>query len=232
MKKSGEKIFWGVFFILGAVFLLVSRMGYLENISAWKLLLTVLLAAGLIKSARHFEFGGILFSLAFLAILYDKQLGIEALTPWTVLGAALLGTIGFEILFHNRRKKKYRQIIHDSCETVEIDEEDCVSYSTTFGSSIKYVNTNDLKQMKLECNFGDMKVYFDQAVIPSGSAVVHVKVAFGGLELFIPREWQVVNNTSAGFGGVNEKNQPKTTGTPVLTLTGSVGFGGIEITYV
>ena len=91
MKKNGEKIFWGLFFILGAIFILVSRMGYFEEIGLLTLFLTVLLAALLIKSIRHIEFTGILFSLAFLAILYDKPLGIEELTPWPVFGAALLG---------------------------------------------------------------------------------------------------------------------------------------------
>ena len=40
-----------------------------------------------------------LFSLAFLIIVNDELLGLEAITPWPVLGAALLGSLGLNLLF-------------------------------------------------------------------------------------------------------------------------------------
>lgn len=232
MKKNGEKIFWGLFFILGAIFILVSRMGYFEEIGLFTLFLTVLLAALLIKSIRHIEFTGILFSLAFLAILYDKPLGIEELTPWPVLGAALLGSIGLEILFHNNKRYKERHTFHGNCKMVDIADESCINYGTTFGSSIKYVNSEDFRQLNLDCTFGAMQVYFDHAVIQNGSAELNLRVSFAGVDLFIPKEWHVINHATAVFGGIDEKNHPQTTGTPILTLTGSVAFGGVEIHYV
>ena len=50
MKQNSEKIFWGVFFILGAVFIVVSKLGYLQGINALTLFLAVLFAACLVKS--------------------------------------------------------------------------------------------------------------------------------------------------------------------------------------
>ena len=47
-----------------------------------------------------------LFSLAFAAILFDEALGIEAITPWPVLGAALLGTIGLNMIFNKNKRDK------------------------------------------------------------------------------------------------------------------------------
>jgi predicted membrane protein len=232
MKKNGEKIFWGLFFILGAIFILVSRMGYFEEIGLLTLFLTVLLAALLIKSIRHIEFTGILFSLAFLAILYDKPLGIEELTPWPVLGAALLGSIGLEILFHNKKRHNEHHAFYKDCKTVDTADESCINYGTTFGSSIKYVNCDDFRQLNLDCTFGAMQVYFDHAIIQNGSAELNLRVSFAGMDLFIPKEWQVINHATAVFGGIDEKNHPQTTGTPILTLTGSVAFGGVEIHYV
>lgn len=232
MKKNGEKIFWGLFFILGAIFILVGRMGYFEEIGLFALFLTVLLVALLLKSIRHIEFTGILFSLAFLAILYDKPLGIEELTPWPVLGAALLGSIGLEILFHNNKRYKERHTFHGNCKMVDIEDESCINYGITFGSSIKYVNSEDFRQLNLDCTFGAMQVYFDHAVIQNGSAELNLRVSFAGVDLFIPKEWHVINHATAVFGGIDEKNHPQTTGTPVLTLTGSVTFGGVEIHYV
>ncbi len=231
MKKNGEKIFWGLFFILGAVFILVGKMGYLEDVSIVKLFFTVILVACVIKSIRHLEFGGILFPLAILGILYDEMLGIEPLTPWPVLGAALLGTIGLEILFHGRRKKNHK--FDKAAETIiDIEDESCITYTTTFGSGIKYVNTDDFKKMKLDCTFGEMKVYLDNAMIQQGEAVINVKLTFGDVELFVPKEWNVRNHMTAAFGDVTEKNRSQSQGTPVLYLSGSVTFGSVNITYI
>ncbi len=237
MKRNGEKIFWGLFFVLGAVFILVGRLGYLQGVGVLTLLLAVLLAACFIKSLIHMEYTGIFFSLAFFAILFDEELGITALTPGPVLLAALFGSIGFHILFHGRRRRlcaysKRDPFAGGDCKTVDVEDESRICYGTSFGSSIKYVNTDDFRQADLACSFGAMKVYFDNAIIQSGSATVNLHVSFAGMELYVPKEWQVVNHASATFGAVDEKNRSKTTGAPVLMLTGSVSFGGVEIIYI
>ena len=72
MKK--ENIFWGLFFILGGIFLIVSRLNLLGDFSFLTLFFTILLIAWLARSLRYMEFGGILFSIAFLCILYDDFL--------------------------------------------------------------------------------------------------------------------------------------------------------------
>lgn len=235
MERKSDKIFWGVFFILGAVFILVSRLGYLQDVNVFTLLFSVFLAACFVKSLVHVEFAGMLFSLALLAILYDDELGITAITPWPVLGAALLGGIGLNMIFH-KHPRYYGNYSHkhfeDNCETVDVEDGSKVEYGTSFGSSIKYVNSDDFKQANLHCSFGAMKVYFDNAVIQSGSAVINLQVSFAGVELYIPKEWKVINHASVSLGAITEKNRPQFGDTPVVTITGSASFSGIDIIYV
>ncbi len=237
MERKSDKVFWGLFFILGAVFLLVGRLGYLQDVNVFTLLFAVFLVACFLKSLFHVEFTGMLFSLAFLAIIFDDELGITAITPWPVLGAALLGSIGLGMLFHRRRHfygdfHHHHHHMEEYCETVDVEDGSQVNYGTTFGSSIKYVNSDDFKQASLNCSFGAMKVYFDNAVIQSGSAVINLRASFCGVELYIPKEWKVINHASVSLGGIDEKNHPQSNGTPVVTITGSVSFGGVEIIYV
>lgn len=97
--RGKNNVFWGIMLVLGAVVLLVGRMGYLEGIGLGSILLNIALAAILIKGIFRRRFGTILFSLAFLVIINDELLHLEAITPWPVLGAALLGTIGLNLLF-------------------------------------------------------------------------------------------------------------------------------------
>ena len=229
MKK--EKIFWGLFFICAAIFMLVGRMGIFVGVNIFSIFITIFLVACLVKSIMHVEFGGILFSLAFLAIIYDRQLGIETITPWPILGAAVFGTIGLSMIFHN--KHHWSHYHHEEYfNTVEEDNSNAVDVNASFGSVVKYVNSDDFERANINCTFGAAKVYFDHAMIPSGSAVINLHVSFAGVELYIPRTWKVVNNADVSFGAIDEKNRSAGMDTPVVTLIGSSSFAGIQIIYV
>ncbi len=230
MKK--ERVFWGLFFIVGAAAMVVSRLGFLGDIGLWTIFFTVFLAAALVKSVMYRSASGILFSIAFLCILYDKQLGITALTPWTVLGAALLGSIGCSILFDPWKKKHWHEHYEFGKADMETVAGESIHLSTSFGEGIKYIDSDDFKRANIQCSFGELKVYFDNALIQDGQAVIAFDVSFGGVELFLPKEWTVDNQVNATFGEVEEKNRNDSNGSPVLRLVGKCSFAGISIIYV
>lgn len=64
-------------------------------------------------------------------------------------------------------------------ETI-IDEEDGnrISFDTSFGASIKYVNTDDFQSASLDCSFGSMKVYFDNAMMQQPQATIYLDASF------------------------------------------------------
>ncbi|MFA9378451.1 MAG: hypothetical protein ACERKZ_17150 [Lachnotalea sp.] len=233
MKK--EKVFWGLFFILAGIFIIVSKLGYFVEVNAFSLILTIFLIACVLKSVKHLHFSGIFFPIAIICIIYANPLGISAITPGPVLGAALFASIGFSIIFHD--KYHYAHFAHfnhgEKISTV-IDQEDGnkIIFDTSFGSSIKYVNTDDFVQANLDCSFGSMKVYFDNAIIQNDNATINLDVSFGGVELFFPKSWNVINKTDVSFGVVEEKNRSQSTGSPNIILTGSVSFSGVTIFYV
>lgn len=228
MKK--ENIFWGVFFLLGAVFLIVGKLGFLSGVGIWTLLFSILLAAMLVKSVLRLSPTGILFSLAFFCILYAEPLHLEALTPWPVLGAAALGSIGCGLLFGRRRARRRAWHGEGHFDRVDQVSGDCVDFSTSFGSSIKYVHSDRFQRASIHCSFGAMKVYFDNAVVRDGAAVVDLNVSFSGVELYVPSGWNVVNDASASLGGIEV---PSGNGNgPLVTLTGNVSLGGVEVFYV
>lgn len=231
MKK--ERIFWGLFFIAAAVFLLVGRLGYFRGIGFWSLILTVFFGACLIKSVLHKSVTGVLFSAAFLCIVYAGPLGIEAITPWPVLGAALLGSIGVSFFYHPKGKYWNGHYGNEAwSETVETMKGEKLQLSTSFAGSIKYIDSQEFKSADVKCSFGAMKVYLDKAAVPSGEAVIRMDVSFGGLELYVPRGWKVISQVDAVFGGLEEKSSGNPNGSPLLVLTGSVRFAGVEIIYI
>ena len=232
MKK--ERVFWGIFLLVGAAFLLVSKLGYFSDINVFSLLFTILLIGIIIKSVIRFSFTGILFPLAFIGIIYDDKLGITAITPWTILLVALLGSIGLSLIFNRRPKwsKVDYKWDEDEFETIDIEDEGHIRLSTSFGGSVKYINTDKFEQANLECKFGDMKVYFDNATMAKESVVVRLEASFCGVQLFIPRSWRVENRVSVSFGGVEEKHKRDSVTTNTLILIGDVSFAGVEIIYI
>lgn len=231
---KNERIFWGVFFILCAVAMVAAKLGLLGGFNFWTALFTVFLAACLVKSISKRDMTGVLFSTAFLCIVYDEPLGITALTPWTVLGAAFLGSIGFSILRRPEMKSSYRAYNRDfSQETVNGGADGVwMNLESNFAGSVKYIRSENFKGADLRCNLGAMKVYFDNAVIRGDEAEIRLDLHLGGAELYVPKEWCVVNEATAYLGGVEEKNSGGSAGTPRLRLTGSITLSGVTIIYV
>ena len=64
MKK--ERIFWGLFFLLAAVLVILNRFSLFAEISLIRLLVTIALVIWLLQSIIHRSMTGILFSIAFL----------------------------------------------------------------------------------------------------------------------------------------------------------------------
>jgi len=232
MKK--ERIFWGVLFILAGIFMIISKLGYFPDMNVFSLLLTVFLVVVIVKSLLRLNFSGILFPIAFICIIYDKQLGITAITPWTVLIAALFGSIGLSMIFH----KHIKWINHNhNCEDyefekIDVEDESHVGFKNSFGDSIKYINTDKFEQADFDCSFGAMKVYFDNAVMSNENAIVRINASFSGMELYIPKTWNVNDKTNVYLGSVSEKNRNNQTTTNNLTLVGNVSFSGVEIIYI
>lgn len=233
---SLRKVLWGLFFLIAAVLVVMSQLSIFPNVNLLALAGTVLLVAVIIESLRHLAWGGILFPLAFIAMIYTKPLGIEALSPWTLLVVALFATIGLHILFGRRFNGKISsdKINHEHFDNIINDPDgDHVSFSVKFSSAIKYVNTKSLKQANFECSFGALKVYFDQAEITAKEAQIYINAKFSGVELYLPKGWNIVNNLQSSFGGTEEKNANiKDPDGPVVTIVGNVDFAGLEIVYV
>ena len=184
-----------------------------------------------------------LFPLAFISILYDKQLGITAITPWTVLLAALLGTIGLNLIFSKTKWKykwkrnwdhhgKHKIAGNDHFENGENIEGEYVYMKSSFGSLLRYVTSDNLRYAELEANFSGVKIYFDNAKVPSGNATLNLDVNFSGIEIFVPENWKIINHLGSSFGGVSEKGKTPSGETVTLTLEGENSFSGITVYYV
>ena len=246
--KSMKSIIWGIFFILIAAFVIVGSMGYFGDISVWTVIFCGCLAIWFVSGLMHFSFGNMLFPLAFAAILFDEKLGIQELTPWPVLAAALFGTIGLNLIFRKKHKSydwTKHSGVHIACngkdcvvdgeqQSYEEMSEDDVSFSSevVFSSSVRYITCQNLQRGKIENVFSSTAIYFDNAKLCNGYATVKIESVFGKTTLYVPSDWRIDFRTTRVFGGVTEKGSASGASGNCLVLEGEAVFGNIEIIYV
>ena len=248
-RRKLKKVFWGILFLLGALALLLGQLGYLEGLGFWSVFFSIVLLGILIEGMLTVSFGEILFSLAGLIIVNDELLHLEAITPWTVLGVALLGTIGLNIIFPKRKKWKvykgshWNKVWHGGknrgaigCHVEEDNGEilsgEDIHYEVSFGDAIKYISGQGISRVFLECSFGNLEVYFNDAVLKDNRADVAVDCSFGSIELYVPSGWKVITNIDNSFGGAEESGYGDPDGENVLYVKGDVSFGHMVIHHV
>lgn len=80
------------------------------------------------------------------------------------------------------------------------------------------------------CVFGGAELDLREAVLPGREITMHVTCVFGGAEIIVPPDWRVIDTGSAIFGG-REVHGDDDSGpdSPLLRLTGTCVFGGIEV---
>lgn len=229
-----RNIFWGILFVLGAIGLIVGKMGFLSDVNPFSLAFSVILGAIIIDSLFRLNYAGILFPIAFLCIIYDNQLGITVLTPWTVLISALFGSIGLSMIFPKKNKffekKSYWSL--EEGENIRVEDEGNIKISSAFSGGTKYINTDKFVSADISCKYSGLEIYFDNAVMAEDKAVLRLDVSFSGLELYIPRSWNVENRTNVFLGGVENKKYGDKVSTNTLILTGNIKLSGVEIHYI
>lgn len=239
-SKKRTKIMWGLLLLLAAAALVVSRLGYLEGIGIWTILFTIGLLCFAVDGIFRRSFGEILFAIAFFIIINDELLGLEAITPWPVLGAALLGTVGLRLLFPKFSRKKIvsfkmngKEVDFDDKQAVFTEnwEGSSVSYENAFSEAVKYLS-GEISHIKTDNAFGSLKIYFNNAVLKGGTASVDVDNAFGSTVLFVPASWKVELSTDNAFGSTKEQGHCDPNGDQVLYIRGDVCFGSLIISYV
>lgn len=239
MNQKSKNVIIGLAFITAAVLLIVQKQFGLLDISIWKLVFTFVFGVSLVKSIMKVKWTGILFSLAFLAILYADELHIEKLSPWPLLGAALLGSIGLKMIFHKgshthvyfNEESDYNE--SGNFKYVEENSmDDVYCCDCAFSTSVKYVNSSDLREAHIDNAFGKITVYFDNAQLHDGNAHMTLDNAFGEMDIYIPKEWNVDLKTDQVFGHVSCIGDCAHTGDNYLRLSADTAFGQIVIHYV
>lgn len=246
MNNRTKNVLSGILLIALAVSLILWKLNililpaFLSGVSIFALVVGLIMVVIIFHSLIDRCYAGIFFPIAVICILFDKPLGITAITPFIVLIAALLLSIAFDMIFPaHHREHRYSHGGHNQfsgkfSETFDESENGSVIYSTQFGSSTRYVRSRNLSSADLSSRFGEMSVFFDKAEVPGKTVRIDCGVSFGAMNVYIPESWTIVNkvNVTLGHCEIEGTNPIANEDSVTCIVNGSVAFGELKIIRV
>lgn len=247
MKKTKE-ILIGMMLILVAVYLVMAKLAILPKLPVFTVLFTLFFGYTAIRGMMKKSIFEPVMSVAFLGCIYAKPLGITAITPWLLLGAALLIAIGLHVIFkghisvevHNDLERGGMHMTEDNAidrtnESTtgtqrQTDDGSHIYFSNSLNGSSKYIRSEHFASAELENNLGSLNVYFDQAVITDNSASVHVENNLGETNLYFPANWRIAVQAESCLGNIVDHSTPVCDETaPILKLYVESNLGSVNI---
>ena len=222
MKKDFTKLFIGLIIVAIGVSLLFGQLG-LESIFGFSFtyLLSLLWPLIIIVLGFSIWFGGkntagLIISAIGLFFLLNVILSINV---WSLFWPLLLIAIGFLILFKGSVKA-----------TVDKSSENFFSVNTVFSGSEKKIVSQNFEGGNIFTLFGGCDIDLRKAKLNPEGANVDMTVVFGGAKVLVPEYVEVISEGSAVFGAwENKANSSTGKNAPVLRISGSAVFGGVEI---
>lgn len=194
---------------------------------------------------------------AFIMIL----IGIVFLAERSILGLEFRNyivpviLIGLGLIFILRpkkerwRKRKFKNTYNNTSERIpqtnnhsddaasgdtvyESDKGEYINIQAVLGGVKRNIQSKNFKGGEILSFLGGSEINFMQADIQH-PVTLEVNSVFGGTKLIIPSNWDVQNNISAVFGGVEDKRMLNNSIPDLnkkILLKGSCVFGGVEVT--
>lgn len=103
-------------------------------------------------------------------------------------------------------------------------------HAAVFSHIERRVTDQNLEKMKVVAVFGGFQLDLRPAGIKGDQALIHADAVFGGIEIVVPEDWEVVPQGAGVFGGFADQTRPPDAPAKRLIVTGAAVFGGIVIT--
>ena len=244
MKSSQGKIIFGSLLILAGILWLSDSFDMfpfqMHNIIFSFPAILFLVGVIILANSKNNLVGYIFVFIGGYNILTDFfhiPLGRFAGDFWPIL----LIIFGFYILLKNKEGNKSTNI--NSKPKFDVGDFDKTTYNSTeqdfidefviFSGSEKRILSNNFRGGKITTLFGGTDIDLRQTTLAEGTNTLEIITIFGGIDLYLPKDWNVIINVTPIFGGFDDerilrfdqnKDSKKT-----LILKGVVIFGGGDL---
>ncbi|HLK29845.1 MAG TPA: DUF5668 domain-containing protein [Puia sp.] len=239
-RRDG-RILAGLFvLVIGAVFLMreLSFPFFPSWIFTWPM---ILIAVGIYSGLKHnFRSGGWLIPIVIGGVFLFDEMNFGYDLHRFIVPAIIIG-VGLMMILRPKRNRNWERPEWSEWQKEKIvneakgyapnySSEDFFDSTAVFGSAKKVIISKNFKGGDITCFMGGCEIDFTQADM-THPAVLDMTLFFGGGKIIVPSDWQVNNQITPVFGGVDDKRrQPLTTNSDkILILKGTCFFGGFEI---
>lgn len=224
-RKGQGRIFWGLLLIVMGVVFLLDRMGRLDFgdlVSDYWPVVFILIGISILFSNNFKDIGSGIFFILFGVFFLLIEWGIFRSVGRYVWPLAII-VAGLWILLRPAVCRAKKDLPGFAGDTLDIHQ--------VFSGSSRKVESQNFRGGKAEVVFGSAEIDLRGAKLAGGEAHLALSAVFGGIEVFVPRDWQVVLDGSPVLGSIESRKQavPETGSTGKLFIKGSAVFGSIEV---
>lgn len=230
MKNTG-KVIIGLCLITAGVLWILNIVGVLpfefSTKGWWALFVIVPCLCALLSDQKDKVGPCIGIGLGVLLLLAARDV-ISWNMMWQIGVALMIIGFGLQLLLF-----KWTGCCHPAGEctdtTINRDGKNIRRIETAFGKQDISFNGEKFEGADVETSFGGLTLNLRGAEI-ADQAFINLNVGFAGVTIIVPDGLAVQTSVNSGFGGLADHRYTKVnSGTPLLIITGKIGFGGVEI---
>jgi predicted membrane protein len=214
-----------ILIILGALFILdtFDIMDFGDTFSTWWPL--ILIIVGLLKikgseksSGLIFFVLGVIFLLTTLDVIYWSSI-------WRFWPLILI-FIGISMVMRGSRRPHILKM-----RSAGESSEEFVRASAIFGANEQKIISSNFKGGDIMTLFGGVELDLRQAQVSPEGCTLHVTSIFGGVEILVPPNWDLLISGVPVFGGIESRNpvEDSELKKEKVRVKCTVAFGGVEI---
>ena len=226
LRRSPVRLFLGVTFLIAAVLAALDIAGVIEAgdlaESLWPLILIAIAALHLITGPWRNLGAWLVLAFGLFALLFT--LDILPGDAWALMLPAVLALIGIWVLLGRGVARTY-------------DDADVVRSLGAFGAAEMVQTSQRFAGGSIIQIFGGATLDLRRAGLAPDGAAIDALVAFGGIDIIVPRGWRVSMSGIPIFGGYSNKAtepvapEPDGPPPPHLSVNAFAIFGGIDVKY-
>lgn len=220
------RIFSGLVIIAIGVILLLANMDRLDFgdfISTYWPMILILIGISHLLTSSFRNAGVALFLIAIGAFFQLNNLDVLGGRVWAYFWPLLIIAAGLWIIFKPRPKGFGEK-------APEIQDDDLGAFVIFSGLKRRF-ESDQFRGGKATAILGGLELDLTQAELKDNQATIELTAILGGIDVFVPREWKVIVDSSAILGGVEDKHRPAPAVTVQATLyvKATAILGGIDI---
>lgn len=199
---------------------------------SWQMLLVIM---GLLSVLQRHSMAGLIMMCVGVFVLIPKfsTEGQEWIETYWPLIFVLAGIMILIKMVSSRRWNNRQGHSNEFAEkTVYETENGYIVSENSFGQVKHIVIDPVFKGARIKNSFGGTILDLRRTALDEGDTFIEIECSFGGIEIFAPSEWTIINSIRPVFGGVEDKRLYPAGNSDHgrrLIIRGNITFSGVEI---